>query len=209
MNYRAYKGAIFDCDGTLLESMGMWKNNAARLVKHFGFEPTPDLDEKCFNVSMNEVCKYINEQYNMENNPKDLTKLAYELAYDEYLYNLELKTHTKKLLDELKSLNYRMIVATATPSKIVKECFKRLGILDYFIDIISVRDYDINKYESKIYDIALEKLDLDKSEVLVFEDALYAIKTCLKSNYQVVVVKDLYQDNLEAVLNDVVGIIEL
>lgn len=210
MEYKKYLGAIFDCDGTLLESMEMWRGNATRIVNHFGFEAKTNLDEICIHLSMKDACEYINKEYNMQNTPVELTNLSYELVKEQYYNNLELKSKAKELLDELKALNYKMIVATATPVILVKECFKRLGVLDYFIDILSVRDYDTNKGESKIYDVALSKLGIEKKDCLVFEDAVHAIKTCINADYNVVIVKDATQsERLSEVADKVLECIDL
>lgn len=210
MNYDNYLGAIFDCDGTILESMEMWRGNASRIVKHFGLEPTPNLDDVCINLCMRDTCTYINNQFKINITVDELSKLSYELVKDEYENNLMLKTKAKELLDKLKDLNYKMIVATATPSDMVKICLKRLGILDYFVDVISVRDYNTTKRVSKIYDIALEKIGVSKEKCLVFEDAIYAIKTCLDASYNVVVIKDKTQsDELNEILPKTLGLVDL
>ena len=60
------RGAIFDMDGTLLDSMSVWETLGADYLRTQGIEPRPGLREQIRNMSMREVARYYQSAYGLQ-----------------------------------------------------------------------------------------------------------------------------------------------
>ncbi len=187
------KGIIFDCDGTLLDSMGMWMSVGRNFLKEQGIND-PNIDNECMDMDFNEAAVYMKNKHNLEGEPSYIRLLLNCMIENEYFSKLQLKPGVREYLEYAKSLGIKMIIATNTPRPLVESCFKRLGILDYFVHIVTTTTVKRSKAYPDIYDYCLGVLGLEKKDVVVFEDIKTAIQTLKTFHYDVVGVKDIDND---------------
>jgi HAD superfamily hydrolase (TIGR01509 family) len=184
------KGAIFDLDGTLLDSMWGWYTLGSKYLIDNGIEPTPDLDEQFISMSMNQSAQFLKDNYRLDQSVEQIMQDVDDMIA--YYYNNEftLKPGIAELLAALSAAGVEMCVASLTNGYLVEAALKRNKILPYFSQIFSCRDRGIGKQEPLIYELAREHLGLEKSQILVFEDSPIAIKTAKQAGFTVVGVYD-------------------
>ncbi len=183
------KGLIFDCDGVLLDSMEMWESVASTFLKKHNIIDD-NVDGICSGMSLEESSVYLNEKYNLGMDPKIIRLEINCIIEEAYYTTLLLKDGIKDFLKYASSLNYKMIIATATPKPLVVSALKRLGVLEYFMDVITTIKVKKSKSFPDIYDYCLMALGLNKEDVYVFEDIYHAIKTLKDASYDVIGVLD-------------------
>ena len=88
-----------------------------------------------------------------------------------------------------------MCVATATDISLASPALKRLGIIDYFEDIITCNQLGIAKDDPAFFLETLKRIDTPIAETMVFEDALYAIKSAKAAGFTVA---GVYDSSMEA-----------
>ena len=135
---------------------------------------------------MKEWHKYQEIPYSFEETTRDI----YALMEKYYLSNVALKDGALQMLQELKGRGVKMCLATATDRFMVEKILDRLNIRDYFLTIFTSKEVGLGKRFPLIYEKALEFLGTDKESTYVFEDAVYAIKTCHNNGFKVVGVYD-------------------
>lgn len=171
-------GAIFDTDGTLIESMYVWENVASTYVKSLGKEPAPDLDAYAIRVSVPDTSAKIKKEYAPELSEEEIAKGLEALVYEKYKNETPIKdNYVHEFLEELSEKNIPMYVATGTARHLIVSALERLDLRKYFIDVISTVDTGVNKHHPDIYLMLAEKLGAPPSDIAVFEDAKYAAKT--------------------------------
>ena len=158
------QSAIFDMDGTLLDSMPTWRELGPTFLKEAGIAATPEQDRSQQEI-IDQIIQRMETFYSSQVRPKP---------------GLE------KFLSILKMEGVWMYVATATHRRLTEKALKTAGIDHYFRGIVTSADAGNHKSESAdIYEMAMRRLQSNKRDTVVFEDALHAIRTAKAAGFRV------------------------
>lgn len=184
------KGVIFDIDGVLLDSMGIWDDLGARYLRSLGKIPEEGLNKILFSMSMEQGAEYLNEHYGLNKSVKETVDGIGRMLEDYYFYEVLLKPGAKEVLEFLKSKNIKMAAATSSPRTHIEKVLSRNGLLGYIDKIYTTGEVGVSKHSPDIYNLAADYLKTKPEETLVFEDSLYALKTAKEAGYVTVGVYD-------------------
>ncbi|WP_394922552.1 HAD family hydrolase [uncultured Robinsoniella sp.] len=200
------EGAIFDMDGTLLDSMNMWKNVGSSYVRMKGKVPEADLDEIIKDMSFLESARYIKVHYQFEEDIEAMMDEVNQMVKENYQGKIQEKPFVKEFLERLRDKGVPMCVATATDESLVKACLKRLGLLEYFKEIFTCRNVGAGKEQPDIYEAALQRLGTLKEKTFVFEDVLHAVKTAKQAGFPVAA---LYDESSREDWKEIMGLADI
>lgn len=186
------KGAIFDLDGTLLDSMHVWRTIGSRYLTLHGAVPKPDLIEKIKPMTLSEAAEYFRTEYGLTQTVREIIDGVNDLIGDSYRLHIKEKESVRRFLEKLKAGGVKMCVATATDRPLVEAALSRLGLDKYFCGLITCAEAGRGKEYPDIYRKALCIVGCKKEEAAVFEDALYAVKTAAKDGFYVVGIADSF-----------------
>lgn len=187
------KYAIFDMDGTLVDSMRYWKNLAADYLYSKGIKKLPpDLKERIKPMTMSQSAEMFINEFGIKGSPLSVEEEMNRMMDDHYINDIGLKDGVKEYISGLSRSGVRMCVASATAEELVTGCLSRLGIYDYFEFAISCDSAGVGKDSPDIYYMAADRLGADPKDIAVYEDALYAIRTARDAGFYVV---GVYDDN--------------
>ena len=196
-------------DGTLLDTMDYWRNIVEYYAKMNNLS-NPDLsDEDTLTAShlpARKQIKYLKKRYSDE----AVKKITADDVYDvlEYCYKLEskIKPGVNEMLESLKKNGVRICVISATPTYLIETALKKAGISDYFEFLLSTTEYPKGKQDPEIFFGAAKRFGCDVTEIALFEDALYSIKTAYSIGMYIVAVKDKYaakfSDEIKSLANE-------
>ncbi|HQA08597.1 MAG TPA: HAD family phosphatase [Syntrophomonadaceae bacterium] len=184
------KGAIFDLDGTLLDSMPFWESLGADYLKLKGHTPPENIIEILATMSLSQAARYFKETYSISGSEEEIVKEIIGLIESQYRFKVPLKASVIPFLDRLYRNNVKMCVATATDHDLAKAALDRLGALKYFDFILSCSEAGVGKDNPEFFLKALELLKTPQHETMVFEDALHAIKSAKAAGLMVTAVYD-------------------
>ena len=122
------KSAIFDVDGTLLDSMKIWDDAGERYLSSVGKTAENGLSEKLCDMSLTEGAEYMKKQYALSFSTDEIVSGVLKIIEDFYFYEVGLKNDAKEILQFLESNNIKMIIATSSDKTHIKKAFERLGI---------------------------------------------------------------------------------
>ena len=194
------KGAIFDLDGTLLDSMFIWDTIGEEYLRSLGKEPHEDLKETFMTLTLEEAAEYYREHYGVTLSVKEIVDGVNAMVEQTYRTKVTLKPGISEYLAWLKENGVRMCVATVTDRYLVEETLERLGVRHYFSEIFTCAEVGFGKDKPVIYQKALEHLGTAKDETYVFEDMLFALNTAKTDGFPTVGVYDrheAHQDELK------------
>ena len=193
------KAAIFDVDGTLLDSMGLWKNIGSDYLRARGISPCEGLDEILKPMSTRQAAHYYQEAYGLSLSTDEIVDEVNAMIERYYRDEVQLKAGASEFLALLHQKEVSMCIVTASECALVQAALRRLNALHFFSRIFTCESVGHGKDEPVIYETALSSLGAHKSETLVFEDALYAIRTAKAAGFRVAAVYDAYESHPEAV----------
>lgn len=185
------QSAIFDMDGTLLDSMPIWKGLGASMLRQLGIEPAPELEEKLKTLSLRDGVAYCKDYYQLPQTVDQLVGMVFDKIHDFYCEKVQPKPGVEKFLSLLKMEGVWMYVATATDRPLAEAALRHAGIDGYFRGLITSQEVGVGKGESaEIYERAMRRLQSNKKDTVVFEDAYHAIQTAKAAGFRVAAVYD-------------------
>lgn len=199
------KGAIFDMDGTLVDSLFFWPYFWELLGKTYlnieGFTPDEEVDKNIRTMIYADTIKYIKDYYRIDADDEALMTFATSGLANFYTQKAVVKEGAVALLEHLKRQSLRLCLASATDLPYVKLALAHFDLMKYFDCVLSCSEIGMGKDRPDIYLLAAEKLGCAPSELCVFEDSFVALETARAAGFQTVGLFDRYsfnQDRLRA-----------
>lgn len=183
-------GAIFDVDGTLLDSMQIWNDAGARYLKNLGLKAEPDLGTIMFSMSMVQGAEYLKERYALKFDTDEIIDGINSTIQDFYDNQVSLKYGVKQFLGEMKKRDIKMTAATSSDRRLIEKAMDRLEILTFFDRIFTCSEVGTGKSKPDIYLAAKRYMDTELSNTWVFEDAYHAILTAKNAGFRIAGVYD-------------------
>jgi len=190
INIEEIKGAIFDVDGTMLDSMWMWESVEADYLESLGAQPLPGMAEELRSLSLREVAEYFQETYGINKTVDEIVVEKNKMMEEFYFHRVMPKEGIVPVLEKLRQGGIKMCVATGTDRYHIEPALRRCGLLGYFGRIFTCSEENTSKSNPTIYLRAAEFLGTSISQTLVFEDALFAIKSAKGAGFPVAAVFD-------------------
>ncbi|PLS31551.1 beta-phosphoglucomutase [Bifidobacterium margollesii] len=171
------KAAIFDLDGTLLDSMRVWTDVDNEFLHSRGFDVPPDYAESIEHLSFDDCARYTIRRFHLPDSPQELMDEWNRMAFDAYATTVPLKPHAGQYLRYLKASGARLAVATSLPPNFREPVLRRLGVFDLFDALCSVDDVGhVSKDRPDVYLHAAECVGIPAHDCTVFEDILVGIQ---------------------------------
>ena len=185
------KYAIFDLDGTLLDSLPVWDNLGLDMLRAQGYDPDPQLGRELKTMVMREGAQLCKELFSMPESVDEIVQLVEDQARYAYNHTIPPKPGTENFLRRLKAAGVPMFVATNTRRDLVEDGLRRNGLLDFFDGIVTCPEVGQGKKEGPaVYEEALRLLGGTKEDTVVFEDALHPIRTAKKAGFRIAAIYD-------------------
>lgn len=199
----SFKGAIFDMDGTLLDSMPKWKTICADYLESIGYKPEKDLYKQLISMNLMEAGQYFRERYGVKQSADEICHGVNSMLLDFYSNRVKTKPGLHRYLEKLRLDGVKLCVATATDRVLAEAAFKNTGIFEYFDGIITCGEAGAGKNSPDIFIKALDIIGTETADTMVFEDALHAIRTAKKAGFRVT---GIYDDAAEGQHEEIKGL---
>jgi HAD superfamily hydrolase (TIGR01509 family) len=169
------KGAIFDLDGTLLDSMQMWMEIDIRFLKEHGICATEDYSQTVKTLGYRKAAEYTIERYHMPLSVDEVVSRWGAMANEEYATRIRLKEGAEEYIRRLHKNGRKLAIATALTLSSVEFALRNNGIFELFESVTMLHEVSRGKGFPDIYLLAAERLSLKPDECVVYEDILEGI----------------------------------
>lgn len=188
------EAVIFDLDGTLIDSMWMWKSIDIDYLGRHGKEFPADLQEEIEGMSFSETAVYFKNRFCLEDELDKIKADWNAMAWDKYENEVTLKEGVLEFLQYLKNHNIPAGIATSNSKELVELVLKRHNLLQYFKSIRTSCDVAKGKPEPDIYLLVAKDLGAAPKKCLVFEDLPQGIMAGKNAGMRVCAVADEFSN---------------
>lgn len=170
------KAAIFDLDGTLLDSSRVWNRVDEVFFARRGMKVPKNYAQEISGMSYDATAVYTKARFGLSESIEEITAEWTEIAKDEYANHVELKKGTLNSLSNLARQGVRMCAATSNRMELIWPCLKRNGIEYMFEFILTADEAGVDtKEDGRIFAMAAEKMGVKNADCGVFDDTKAAI----------------------------------
>ena len=180
--------AIFDMDGTIVDSMPFWDRLTGEYLESLQLPPEEHLDLKdaVERLSMREAAQLFQQAMELDKTPEDIVLEMGDLMDKHYQEDIQLRPGVKDFLEGMRAEGVPMCVLTLTPAPLAYACLDRLGVAEYFAFILCSDDVGIGKERPEIFAQTAWEFGVYPMETIVFEDSHYAARAAKQAGCTVV-----------------------
>lgn len=181
---------IFDLDGTLVDSMWMWKAIDMEYLGRFGYECPPLLQKEIEGMSFSETAMYFKKKFQLPDSLDEIKQAWIDLSIEKYRSEVPLKKGARRFLEYLRAGGIKMGIATSNGRIMVDVVLASLGITSYFHRITTACEVAAGKPSPDIYLHVAKELQISPEKCLVFEDVPAGIMAGRAAGMEVCAVED-------------------
>ncbi|MDZ5034078.1 MULTISPECIES: HAD family phosphatase [Clostridium] len=194
------QAVIFDLDGTLIDSMGIWAQIDEEYLSKFGYNVPDNLQEKITHLTLTETAIYFKNNFNIDSSIEDIISTWHEMAFYHYSNTIKLKDGVVEYLTLLKQKGVKIALATSNSIPLLEVTLKRNNIYHFFDSITTTEEVKKSKDNPDIYLLSAKKLNVDPNKCLVFEDIVQAVKGAKLAGMKVFAIYDKASENQKKAL---------
>lgn len=186
------KAIIFDLDGTLVDSMWLWKEIDIDYLGRHGINLPEDYQNKIEGMSFKETAAYTKERFQLSESVDEMMDEWNQMAYEYYMNKVPLKKGVIDFLGYCKQNHIKMGIASSNSHHLVDSVTEKLGISKYLSCIITACDVNKGKPAPDVYLKASDELGVNPANCLVFEDISAGIMAGKNAGMKVCAIADEY-----------------
>ena len=191
------KAVLFDLDGTLVDSMWMWKDIDIEFLGRFGYGLPEDLQREIEGMSFSETASYFKERFSLPMTVEEIKDCWIAMSIEKYRTEVGLKPGALEFLKYCRERGIRTGVATSNGRDMVDAVIESLKIGDYLGEVATACEVEAGKPEPDIYLEVARRLSVEPEECLVFEDIPAGIVAGKRAGMTVLAVQDEFSKDLE------------
>lgn len=189
---------IFDLDGTLIDSMLIWREIDEDFLGSRNITMPENLQKSIEGKSFYETAVYFKETFDLPESVEEIMAIWNKMAFDKYCNGMNLKPGAKELLCGLKANNIKLGIATSNSRPLAEGCLLNLGIFECFSVVVTGNEVINGKPDPEVYLTAATKLSVEPARCLVFEDITMGIMAGNNAGMTTCAVYDVYSEHMDA-----------
>ena len=195
--FQDIKAVIFDLDGTLVDSMWMWRDIDIEFLGKYGIEFPENLQSEIEGMSFSETAVYFKTRFALNLSIEEIKEEWNQMAWDKYMTQVPLKKGALKLLQFLNENGIKAGIATSNSRELVDLVIDKLNVKEYFSSIRTSCEVEKGKPAPDIYLLVAKDLKVPADKCLVFEDVIQGIMAGKHAGMKVCAVYDHFtkEDN--------------
>lgn len=189
---REIDAVLFDLDGSLVDSMWLWRDIDIEYLGRFGIPLPEGLQADIEGMSFSETAVYFKERFELPGTVEEIKKEWNQMAWDKYTHQVPLKPGAAEFIKNCQKCNIRLGIASSNSRELIENVLKVHGVFDFFDAIVTGCDVEKGKPAPDVYLEAARQCSVRPERCLVFEDIVAGILAGKAAGMKVCAVEDEY-----------------
>ncbi len=185
----SFKGAVFDLDGTIIDSLPFWDNMNKEFFAEYCADKEVD-ESRIRGMSIKMSVDYIVDELGVLEKKETLIQDIKDKMTKAYFEEIPIKKGADKLIRNLRSRGVPLSVCTACDITLAKGALRRLNLIDYFDHIVSTHELQMDKSNTDVYELMSEKMGIPTADLAMFEDTYRCMKAANEAGMKVIAIED-------------------
>ena len=177
------KGAIFDLDGTLLDTEKLWEDIDREFFFRRGIDFPSDYIEAVNAMSFRASAEYTIKRFSLPDTPECLMEEWNRMARYAYGHTVRLYPGCRKYLEAMREGGIKLAIATDLERSIAESSLASNGILSLFDALATTGEVGEDKRSARVFLQAAKALSLRCDECIVYEDLPGAEETARNAGF--------------------------
>ena len=194
------KAVLFDLDGTLVDSMWIWKDVDIEFLRERSLALPKDLEafqDQLEGMGFTETAVFFQEKFRLTESVEEIKDTWVKMAEEKYAREIPLKPGAAEFVEELKRRNIKLGICSSNSRELIQTVLKAHGIENSFDCITTCCDVLKSKPEPDVYLKTAQMLSVEPADCLVFEDVPMGILAGKRAGMQVCAVDDDFSKKQE------------
>ena len=185
---------LFDLDGTLIDSNGVWVQVDDTFLARRGLRPTPEYNDTVGHSIFPAAARFTRDYYHLEDTPEAIMAEWMDLARDAYAHHVPLKPGVRPFLARCQAAGEEMALATACVPELCFSVLERHGLRETFAPILFAQELGVEKRDPRYFQAVLDRVSARPEDCTLFEDSPGACRTAQEAGIRVVGVYDAFYE---------------
>lgn len=195
---KKYKAAIFDMDGTLLDTMYVWRHLSRIYLEQHHIPIEKNLEDQLVIMGIRKAAEFLTVHFPEEGSAETIHQELIKILDEYYCHHAVFKPGAERFLQKMRARRIPTMVFSATPEELIKMALTRLGAMDYFsCGLLSCSTIQSSKHHTEAFLKAAQHMNFAVEEIMVFEDALYAAATAKKAGFTLGIMADREETHVD------------
>lgn len=189
---------LFDFDGTLVDSNGVWEELDLRFLERHGLTPTREYSETVGHSIFPIAAQFTKDYYHLDLSPEEIMAEWMDMAWDAYAHHVPMKPGARAFLDRCRADGEELALVTACVPELCRAALARHELESYFPQIVYVQELGLEKRDPRAFALTLERLGAEASACTMYEDSPGGCASAKAAGLTVVGVYDPFYAGHEA-----------
>ncbi len=195
---RKIKAIIFDIDGTLADSMGVWSESDRILLERRGIAYDEEVSFALKSMHFMSAVEYLKNRYSLSESCETIANEITDIVREKYFHEVKLMPGVKDFIERCHKNGIRMCAATSNKRELAEGVLRNNGLIDNLDFIVTSDEAGSSKDKPDIFFICTDKMNVTPEETAVFEDSPHAAKTAFDNGFFTVGVNSGHFGDYEA-----------
>lgn len=181
-----WQSAIFDLDGTIIDSMKLWHIEKGGYIERYGLQPPDGLADLLDGMELEACSQYLIDHYLPGVPQQKIIGDIVETMRQHYLTDVQLKPGVADFFRRLRENGVKVCLGTASKKKMVYDVLEHHNIMQYFDCVANTELVARDKHYPDVFLYAAGVVGATVTRSVVFEDAVYAAEAAKSAGFHLV-----------------------
>lgn len=193
-----FKAVIFDIDGTLADSLGVWTESDRIFLGRRGIEYDSEVSLALKSMHFMSAAEYLRDLYSLPESVEEVAAEITEIVREKYFYEVKLMPYAKELIQSFSEQGIKMCAATSNSRELAEGVLRHNDILHSLEFIVTSDEAGSSKDDPRIFFMCAEKMGVSPNETAVIEDSPHAARTAFENGFYTIGVNSGHFGDFEA-----------